>query len=78
MTRGRLGLKTNPDNLDAVLSKFKEAGCKIKTGPDWVELDMSSGDLNAVNIHTVPHPGFQQICKLNLLVTNCVAKAPLL
>ena len=75
MTRGKAKLKkTNPDNLDAVLSKFKEAGCKIKTGPDWVELDMSSGDLNAVNIHTAPYPGFPTDMQAQFTALNCVAK----
>ena len=75
MTRGKGRLKkTNPDNLDAVLSKFKEAGCKIKTGPDWVELDMSSGDLNAVNIHTAPYPGFPTDMQAQFTALNCVAK----
>lgn len=75
MTRGKARLKkTNPDNLDAVLSKFKEAGCKIKTGPDWVELDMSSGDLNAVNIHTAPYPGFPTDMQAQFTALNCVAK----
>ena len=75
MTRGKARLKkTNPDNLDAVLSKFKEAGCKIKTGPDWVELDMSSGDLNAVNIHTAPYPGFPTDMRAQFTALNCVAK----
>ena len=75
MTRGKARLKkTNPDNLDAVLSKFKEAGCKIKTGPDWVELDMSGGDLNAVNIHTAPYPGFPTDMQAQFTALNCVAK----
>ena len=75
MTRGKARLKkTNPDNLDAVLSKFTEAGCKIKTGPDWVELDMSSGDLNAVNIHTAPYPGFPTDMQAQFTALNCVAK----
>ena len=75
MTRGKAKLKkTNPDNLDAVLSKFKEAGCKIITGPDWVELDMSSGDLSAVNIHTAPYPGFPTDMQAQFTALNCVAK----
>ena len=75
MTRGKAKLKkTNPDNLDAVLSKFKEAGCKIVTGSDWVELDMSNGDLNAVNIHTAPYPGFPTDMQAQFTALNCVAK----
>lgn len=75
MTRGKAKLKkTNPENLDAVLSKFKEAGCEIATGPDWVELDMSNGDLSAVNIHTAPYPGFPTDMQAQFTALNCVAK----
>ena len=75
ITRGKAKLKkTNPENLDAVLSKFKEAGCEIATGPDWVELDMSNGDLSAVNIHTAPYPGFPTDMQAQFTALNCVAK----
>ena len=75
MTRGKAKLKkTNPDILDAILSKFKEAGCRIATGCDWVELDMSNGDLNAVNIHTAPYPGFPTDMQAQFTALNCVAK----
>ena len=65
--------KTTPDILDAILSKFKEAGCLIATGSDWVELDMSNGDLNAVNIHTAPYPGFPTDMQAQFTALHCVA-----
>ena len=75
MTRGKAKLKkTNPEILDAILSKFREAGCFIATGSDWVELDMSNGDLNAVNIHTAPYPGFPTDMQAQFTALNCVAK----
>ncbi|OUU75457.1 MAG: UDP-N-acetylglucosamine 1-carboxyvinyltransferase [Methylococcaceae bacterium TMED69] len=74
MTRGKAKLKkTNPDILDAILSKFKEAGCRIATGSDWVELDMSNGDLNAVNIRTAPYPGFPTDMQAQFTALNCVS-----
>ncbi len=41
ITGGRIRLKNaRPDHLDAVLAKLAEAGAKVQTGTDWVELDM--------------------------------------
>ena len=74
MTRGKAKLKkTNPEILGAIISKFSEAGCQIKTGPDWVELDMSRGELKAVNIHTAPYPGFPTDMQAQFTALNCVA-----
>ncbi len=74
MTQGKAKLKkTNPDILGAILSKFREAGCRVETGFDWVELDMSKGDLKAVNIHTAPYPGFPTDMQAQFTALNCVA-----
>ena len=75
MTRGKAKLKkTNPEILGAIISKFSEAGCQIKTGPDWVELDMSRGELKAVNIHTAPYPGFPTDMQAQFTALNCVKR----
>lgn len=74
MTRGKAKLKkTNPEILGAIISKFSEAGCQIETGLDWVELDMSHGELKAVNIHTAPYPGFPTDMQAQFTALNCVA-----
>ncbi len=71
MTGGRIRVvNTRPDCLDAVLQKLREAGAKIATGPDWIELDMEGRRPSAVDIHTAPHPAFPtdmqaQFCALN-------------
>ncbi len=46
-----------PDHLDAVLDAFREVGCTVETGPDWVRLQ---GTLPPRGIHitTAPYPGF--------------------
>ena len=52
--------------MGSVLSKLREAGCKIDTGEDWIELNMVGRELRAVDIHTAPYPDFRPICRRNL------------
>ena len=47
----------NPSHLDAILSKFVDAGAKVKTGPDWVELKAPARP-NSVDVTTEIYPGF--------------------
>src|SRR6185369_5278455 len=47
----------NPAHLDAILSKFVDAGAKIKTGLAWVELK-APARLKAVDVTTEIYPGF--------------------
>ena len=49
---------TCPEHLEAVLAKLREAGATIKTGPDWIELDMRGRRPLAVDIRTDPYPAF--------------------
>lgn len=73
MTGGKVRcVNADPDILDAVLQKLKEAGAKISTGDDWIELDMTGRHLKPVNISTQPFPGFPtdmqaQFCALNAI-----------
>ncbi|MCR5795952.1 MAG: UDP-N-acetylglucosamine 1-carboxyvinyltransferase [Solobacterium sp.] len=46
-----------PQHLDALLSKLKEMGVKMKIGVDYVEVERSEG-LKSVDITTRPYPGF--------------------
>tara|TARA_B100000674_G_scaffold99018_1_gene71795 strand:+ start:1889 stop:3148 length:1260 start_codon:yes stop_codon:yes gene_type:complete len=75
MTGGKGKLKrTRPDLLVSVLSKLREAGCKIDTGEDWIELNMVGRELRAVDIHTAPYPGFPTDMQAQFTALNCVAK----
>ncbi len=71
MTGGHVRLKrTDPKSLEAVLLKLQESGAAIATGEDWIELDMGRRRPRAVNIRTMPYPGFPtdmqaQFCALN-------------
>lgn len=66
--------KTDPKLLDAVLSKLKEAGADIQTGDDWICLDMQGKQLNGVNIHTAPYPGFPTDMQAQFSLLNMVAQ----
>ena len=71
MTGGRVRVtQTRPQCLEAVLQKLRDAGAQIRTGEDWIELDMRGRRPRAVDIHTAPHPAFPtdmqaQFCALN-------------
>ncbi len=65
---------TRPDILDAVLAKLREAGAKITTGEDWIELDMEGRQLKAVDIRTAPYPAFPTDMQAQFTVLNSVAE----
>jgi UDP-N-acetylglucosamine 1-carboxyvinyltransferase len=73
ITGGRVRLThARPEHLDAVLQKLTEAGAKITTGADWIELDMGGRRPRAVDIKTAPYPAFPtdmqaQFCALNAI-----------
>ncbi len=74
MTGGRVKLKnTRPDLLESVLAKLSEAGARVTTGEDWIELDMAGAPLRAVDIHTSPYPGFPTDMQAQFTALNCVA-----
>ena len=74
ITGGHVLLKdTNPELLEAVLLKLIEAGAEIKTGKDWIDLDMKGKRPNAVNIKTAPYPGFPTDMQAQFSILNAVA-----
>lgn len=74
ITRGKVKLKdTRPNTLDAVLDKLREAGADIKTGDDWIELDMHGEQPKAVNIRTAPYPAFPTDMQAQFTAMNSVA-----
>ncbi|WP_031433952.1 UDP-N-acetylglucosamine 1-carboxyvinyltransferase [Methylomarinum vadi] len=75
ITRGRVKLKkTNPNILDAVLDKLREAGALIKTGKDWIELDMEGRRPKSVSVRTAPYPAFPTDMQAQFTALNCVAE----
>jgi len=48
---------TRADTLEAVLDKLHEAGAELVVGPDTIRV-RRAGPLAAINLRTVPYPGF--------------------
>lgn len=74
MTGGKVKLKnTKADLLDAVLSKLTEAGASIDVDENTITLDMDGRRPKAVDIHTVPFPGFPTDMQAQFTAMNCIA-----
>jgi UDP-N-acetylglucosamine 1-carboxyvinyltransferase len=75
ITRGHVRLRqARPGHLDAVLAKLEEAGARISSGPDWVELDMEGRRPRAVNLRTAPYPAFPTDMQAQFVALNAVAE----
>jgi UDP-N-acetylglucosamine 1-carboxyvinyltransferase len=73
LTRGAVRLcGTRADLLDAVLAKLREAGVRITTGEDWIELK-SNGALQAVSVRTAPYPAFPTDMQAQFMALNSLA-----
>ena len=74
MTGGRIKvLNTAPDTLDAVLIKLQEAGAKITTGEDWIEIDMRGQRPKSIDIRTAPYPAFPTDMQAQFCAMNAIA-----
>lgn len=58
--------------LEAFLAKVKDAGVTVETGDDWIRCK-ADGRLKAVNINTMPHPGFPTDLQAQFMAMMCVA-----
>jgi UDP-N-acetylglucosamine 1-carboxyvinyltransferase len=63
-----------PGTLDAVLEKLEAAGARIRTGEDWIELDMQGARPRAVNVRTAPYPAFPTDMQAQFTALNAVAE----
>jgi len=74
ISRGHVRVKdTNPLLLDAVLLKLAEAGARIDTGPDWIDLDMRGRRPHSIDVHTAPYPAFPTDMQAQFTALNAVA-----
>jgi UDP-N-acetylglucosamine 1-carboxyvinyltransferase len=74
ITSGHVRLKnTRPDHLDAVLGKLREAGARIATGDNWIEVDMRGKRAQAVDVRTAPYPAFPTDMQAQFAALNTVA-----
>lgn len=75
MTGGKVKLKdTRPQLLEAVTAKLQEAGADVRTGEDWISLDMQGNRPRAVDVHTSPYPGFPTDMQAQFTALNCIAE----
>ena len=64
----------DPQTLGAVLEKLQQAGARIETGDDWIDLDMGGQRPRAVDIETSPYPGFPTDMQAQFMALNAVAE----
>ncbi len=73
-TGGKVKLKdTRTDILEAVLVKLEEAGAKISSGDDWIELDMEGRRPKAVSVRTAPYPAFPTDMQAQFTAMNAIS-----
>ncbi|MDO4430354.1 MAG: UDP-N-acetylglucosamine 1-carboxyvinyltransferase [Lonepinella koalarum] len=71
---GRILCKgTKADTLDAVIEKLREAGMQVDVSEDSITLDSLGCRPKAVNIRTMPHPGFPTDMQAQFTLLNAVA-----
>ena len=75
ITQGSIRLvDLQPAALGVILEKLQQMGAQIKTGDDWVELDMQGRRPVAVDIETSPYPGFPTDMQAQFMALNALAK----
>jgi UDP-N-acetylglucosamine 1-carboxyvinyltransferase len=74
ITRGHVRAKsTRPDHLDAVVAKLEEAGARVATGEDWIEVDMRGRRPRSVDVRTAPYPAFPTDMQAQFAALNTIA-----
>ena len=74
MTGGKVrAVNTAPETLEAVLIKLAEAGAKVTTGDDWIEVDMEGRRPRAIDLRTAPYPAFPTDMQAQFCAMNAVA-----
>ena len=74
-TGGRVKIRdANPEHLEVLIAKLREAGAEIEMGDDWISLDMQGRRPKAVSLVTAPYPGFPTDLQAQLIALNCVAE----
>ncbi|WP_419534933.1 UDP-N-acetylglucosamine 1-carboxyvinyltransferase [Endozoicomonas sp.] len=74
-TGGRIRLKdTQPDILDAILLKLREAGASVEWGDDWIELDMKGKRPKAIDLKTAPYPAMPTDIQAQFTALNTIAE----
>lgn len=75
ITGGKIMVKdTDPELIDSVIDKLREAGADIEVGDDWISLDMHGKRPKAVNIRTAPYPAFPTDMQAQFMALNTIAE----
>ncbi|XBC44199.1 MAG: UDP-N-acetylglucosamine 1-carboxyvinyltransferase [Buchnera aphidicola (Schlechtendalia peitan)] len=64
---------SKPKMLTFILNKLIKTGAKIKTGNDWISLDMSNVSPKATDIITSPYPGFPTDMQAQFTLLNLIS-----
>lgn len=64
---------TKADTLDVVIEKLREAGMQVDVTDNSITLDSLGNRPKAVNIRTMPHPGFPTDMQAQFTLLNAVA-----
>ena len=74
ITKGDVRInKVNPEDLKSVISKLEECGANIDIGKNYIHLKMDSRP-QAVEIKTMPYPGFPTDMQAIFTSLLCIAK----
>ncbi|MDP0588641.1 MAG: UDP-N-acetylglucosamine 1-carboxyvinyltransferase [Candidatus Endonucleobacter bathymodioli] len=74
-TKGHLRLKdVQPNTMNAILLKLREAGAIVEWGDNWVELDMKGRKLKAIDLRTAPFPAMPTDIQAQFTALNTMAK----
>ena len=64
---------TVPWAMEAVIGKLREAGGEVEVGEDWIRAKIS-GRPKAVDVRTIPHPGFPTDMQAQFMALDAVAQ----
>ena len=74
-TSGRVKIRdANPDHLELLIDKLKEAGAAVNLGEDWIELDMQGKRPKAISLVTAPYPEFPTDLQAQIIALNSIAE----
>ena len=74
-TGGKIKIRdANPEHLEMVISKLREAGAKITIDGSTIELDMEGRRPKGVSLVTAPYPAFPTDLQAQIIALNSVAE----
>ncbi len=75
MTKGKVRVcDVIVEHLQSTIIKLKEAGVRVTTGPDWVEVDAIGCTLKAIDLTTQPFPGFPTDMQAQFVALNSISE----